>query len=314
MRVAITGVAGYLGRLLLERLEADSAIQTLVGFDLAAPPGAGTKLEFHRLDVRDGDFSAHLRAVDALFHLAFVVTPRRGLSAEQTRAINVDGSRRLFDAALDCGVPRIVFASSLAVYGFHPDNPLRMTEDHPLRPNQDWYYSAHKGAVESLLDEVERRAPETIVIRLRPAILLGPTVDNLISRGLERRVMVSSFGYSRDFVWDSDVVDACRLALDHPESATFNLAAEGALSVERCAELLGRPVLKLDRRVALFLARLCGFLRITPRGAVEWILAAARGPLTLDSSRARNELGWRPTRTAEQALLDFAKRGQTPFP
>jgi len=308
LRIAITGVSGYLGRLLLERFDADPAIRTIVGFDLVEPAGSSPKLEFHRMDVRDGDFGVHLTQVDALIHLAFIVAPTRRLSAQQIRAINVDGSRRLFEAALECGIPRIVFASSIAVYGSHADNPPRIREGDPLRPNENWSYSAHKGAVESQLDDIERRSPEMIVIRLRPGILLGPSVDNLISRELSRGVMVSSFGYSRDYVWDGDVVDAFRLALDHPRSGAFNLSAEGALTIERSAELLGKRVLKLSPRLALALARTCGFLRLAPPDAIEWILATSRGPLALDSSHARNELGWQPTRDAEQTLVEFADR------
>lgn len=306
MRIAITGVAGYLGRLLLERLGAEPTVDSIVGFDRAGPPAGCRKLEFHRMDMRDGDFASHLGAVDALLHLAFVVTPDRRISAAQTQAINVDGSRRLFEAALERGVPRIVFASSMAAYGAHPDNPAGIGEEHPRRPNPDWYYSSHKGAVEAMLDEIERRSPRTIVIRLRPAVLLGASVDNVISRALERRTLVSAFGHPQSFVWDADVVEAFRLALDHPRSAAFNLAAEGTLTVERCGELLGRRVAKLDRRVALWLARLAGWLRLAPRGAVEWIVACARGPIVLDASRARRELGWRTTRDVEQTLLDFA--------
>jgi len=308
LRIAITGVSGYLGQLLLERLEADPAIKSIVGFDLVKPAKSGPKLKFQRMDMRDGDFAAHLSDVDVLIHLAFIVTPPRRLSAEQIRSINVDGSRRLFEAALKCGVPRFIFASSIAVYGSHADNPARIREEDPRRPNQDWTYSAHKGEVESMLDEIEQGSPGTIVIRLRPGILLGTSMDNLISRELSGRVLVSSFGYSRDYVWDADVVDAFRLALDYPRSGAFNLSAEGALTVERSAELLGSRVLKIRPRLLIALARLSGFLRIAPPEAVEWILAISRGPLSLDSSRAREELGWRPTRDGAQALLGFASR------
>jgi len=66
-------------------------------------------------------------------HLAFLVTG--AASSEAIRSVNLDGTLNAFRAAAAAGVRRFVYASSVAAYGFHPDNPVGMTEEWPVRPS-----------------------------------------------------------------------------------------------------------------------------------------------------------------------------------
>ncbi len=135
LTVAVTGPTGTFGFGLLPLLQADDRVARIVGiarrpFD---PAGFGwTKLEYRSGDVRDP--AALLDAfagADVVVHLAFLITG--AASAEVIRAVNVDGTLNAFRAAAEAGARRFVYASSVAAYGFHPDNPVGMTEDWPVR-------------------------------------------------------------------------------------------------------------------------------------------------------------------------------------
>ena len=88
-------------------------------------------------------------------HLAFSLMGE----GDQTRAINVDGSRTVFEATAKAGAERICYASSVAAYGFHDDNPMWLTEDVPARGTPEHFYSAQKAEVETILDTAAREPP-----------------------------------------------------------------------------------------------------------------------------------------------------------
>src|SRR5207248_5139128 len=95
-------------------------------------------------------------------------------SAQAIRAINIEGTLNAFRAARDAGAKRFVYASSVAAYGFHPDNPVGMTEEWPTRPAARLFYAREKAELEQLLEEEARAAPEPELYLLRPPIVLGP--------------------------------------------------------------------------------------------------------------------------------------------
>src|ERR1700754_3220489 len=131
LTVAVTGPTGEGGGSLIDALEASDAVGEVRGmarrpFD---PAAAGwTKATYQRGDILDRGHLAELFAgADVAVHLAFAIFGDR----EETRRINLEGSRNVFEAAAEAGVRRLVYASSVAAYGFHPDNPQPLTEDTP---------------------------------------------------------------------------------------------------------------------------------------------------------------------------------------
>ena len=153
LTVAVTGPTGTFGFGLIPLLQAEDRVTRIVGiarrpFDPAAY--GWTKLEYRRGDVRD---EAALRdafaGADVVVHLAFLVTG--AASAEVLRAVNVEGTLNAFRAAAPAGARRFVYASSVAAYGFHPDNPVGMTEEWPVRPAARLFYAQEKAELEHLL-------------------------------------------------------------------------------------------------------------------------------------------------------------------
>lgn len=176
LTVAVTGPTGTFGFGLIPLLQADARIGRIVGiarrpFDPAEHGWA--KMEYRRGDVRE---SAVLEEAfgdaDVVVHLAFMIT---GKASRQTiRAINVDGTMNAFRAAAAAGAKRFVYASSVAAYGFHPDNPVGMTEEWPVRPAARLFYAQEKAEIESLLHTEAAAHPELELYLLRPPIVVGP--------------------------------------------------------------------------------------------------------------------------------------------
>src|SRR3712207_766721 len=130
-------------------------------------------MQYRQGDVRDREGLAEaFRGADAVAHLAFAIygnAPR-----ETLRAINVEGTMNAFHAAADAGVPRFVYASSVASYGFHADNPIGITEEWPIRGSERLFYSAEKAEIERLLEEAATQRPGIELTLFRPTIVVGP--------------------------------------------------------------------------------------------------------------------------------------------
>jgi nucleoside-diphosphate-sugar epimerase len=128
LTVAVTGPTGTFGFGLIPLLQSDPRIDRIVGiarrpFDPAEHGWA--KMEYRQGDVRDqGALRNAFEGADVVVHLAFMITGTA--SAQTIRAINVEGTLNAFRAAAGAGATRFVYASSVAAYGFHPDNPVGM--------------------------------------------------------------------------------------------------------------------------------------------------------------------------------------------
>ena len=176
LTVAVTGPTGTFGFGLMPLLQGDDRIGGVVGiarrrFDPAEH--GWTKMEYRQGDVRQPDALAEaFRDVDVVVHLAFMIT---GTASHETiRAINVEGTLNAFRAAAAAGATRFVYASSVAAYGFHRDNPERITEDWPTRPGAHLFYAREKAEIERLLHTESQARPELDLYLLRPPIVLGP--------------------------------------------------------------------------------------------------------------------------------------------
>lgn len=190
MRVVITGGAGFIGRRLAQRLLARgtlagpdglrTAIDELVLFDVAPPnpplpPDRRLKLEIG--DIADASTIRGLLGKDTgtVFHLAAVVSGQAEADTDIGMHVNFDGTRVLLDACRALGTkPRLVFASSLAVYG--GDLPEAVSDDTPLTPQTS--YGAQKAIGELLVNDYSRKGYiDGRALRL-PTIVVRPGRPN----------------------------------------------------------------------------------------------------------------------------------------
>ena len=135
------------------------------------------KTEYRQGDVTDaGSVRGLVKGADVVVHLAFAILD----ASDATRELNVEGSRRVFEEAGKAGVERICYASSVAAYGFHDDNPDWLTEDIPPRGSPEHPYSQQKAEVERVLGEVLLRHENTAAYAFRPCVVAGPEARTML--------------------------------------------------------------------------------------------------------------------------------------
>jgi len=322
--VAVTGPTGTFGHGLLPQLQADDRVTRVVGvarrpFDPAAE--GWTKMEYRQGDVRDEAALADAFAgADVVVHLAFVIV---GGNRERTRAVNVEGTLHAFRAAATAGARRFVYASSVAAYGFHRDNPVGMREDWPTRPADRLFYAQEKAELEQLLQAEAAAHPGTDLYLLRPPIVLGPHAVGAkaqlpaLVKGLGRRLVDAAVrtpvplpvllpDLELQLIHEEDVGLAllqCVVAAGPP--GAYNIAADDVVGLHDVARELGMMPLPVPTRPTRAGARLLARAPRLPQVA-EWVEAASH-PALMDTTRARTELGWEPQWSAIEALRDTVR-------
>jgi nucleoside-diphosphate-sugar epimerase len=329
LTVAVTGPTGTFGFGLVPLLQADDRVTRIVGiarrpFDPAAH--GWEKMDYRQGDVRDpGALEEAFRGADVVVHLAFLITG--AASREVIGATNVGGTLNAFRAAAAVGARRFVYASSVAAYGFHPDNPVGMTEDWPVRPAARLFYAQEKAELEQRLRAEAAKAPGPALYLLRPSIVVGPhTVGGkdllpgpLAALAPLSRRLAGRLGRLRVPV--PMLVPALPLQLVHEEDVgrallqcvtaagppgAYNIAADGVVTAADIVRELGLFPLPLPAGPAQAAARACAALPFLPPVA-EWVEAASH-PAIMDTSRAKRELGWAPRFTAIEAIRDTLRR------
>jgi len=326
LTVAVTGPTGTFGFGLMPLLQADKRVARVIGiarrpFDPAAY--GWTKMEYRRGDVRDPEvLQEAFRHADVVVHLAFLVTG--AASGEAIRSINVEGTLNTFGAAAAAGARRFVYSSSVAAYGFHPDNPVGMTEDWPVRPAARLFYAQEKAELERLLQALAAQSPGPVLYLLRPSIVLGPHAvggKDLLPGPLAPlgRVLVGWAGrlpvpvpvlvptLPVQLVHEQDVGQAllqCVVAAGPP--GAYNIAGDGIVTGADIARELGMLPLPVPAGPAQFAARAFAALPFLPPVA-QWVEAASH-PAIMDTTRAKQELGWAPRFTALETLRDTLRR------
>jgi UDP-glucose 4-epimerase len=331
LTVAVTGPTGDLGGAIVTALERSRRVGKIVGmarrpFD---PDERGwRKTEYRQGDVTDPDSVQELvRRVDVVVHLAFAV-----LSASKaTRELNVEGSRNVFEAAAKAGVERICYASSVAAYGFHGDNPDWLTEDVPARGSPEHPYSQQKAEVERVLSEVLRRRRKTVAYVFRPCIVAGPKartfleeipyyrlseampepVSRLLAAMPVLKPVIPDPGLRFQLVHEDDVASAfVGGVLGRGEPGPYNLAARGTLTMSSVAAALDWYALPVPGLAVEAAAEVATRLPLAP-DSVAW-LHSAKTPVLMKTDRARKQLRWRPEHTAAATLKQMiaASRGE----
>jgi UDP-glucose 4-epimerase len=300
MRVLVTGGSGFLGSSVVAGLTA--AGHDVVSADLRPPA-----VEMDVTSQSQVDAVIGAAKPEVVVHLASIVTPGPGSTRELEYAVDVTGTRHVLDACVAHGVRRVVVSSSGAAYGYHADNPEWITEDQPVRGNDEFAYSQHKRLVEEMLAEFRQRQPSLEQVVLRIGTILGASVDNQITALFERKRLLRIRGSESPFVfvWDTDVVAVIQQAVTGPVTGVFNVAGDGALTITEIAALLEKPVLTIPEpalRAALAVGQR---LRLTPYGPEQTMFLQYRP--VLDNTRLKTVFGYTPSRTSREAFDEWRR-------
>ncbi len=329
LTVAVTGPTGTFGFGLMPLLQEDDRISRIVGVARRpfSPAEHGwTKMTYRQGDVRDpAALKDAFRGADVVIHLAFLITgnaPR-----ETVRKINVEGTLNAFRAAAAASARRFVYASSVAAYGFHKDNPIGMTEEWPVRPAARLFYAQEKAELEQLLQAESAAHPELDLYVLRPPVVLGPHMlggkDLLpgplapLGRRLAGRmgrlpVPVPALvpALPMQFIHEEDVGQALLLcAVAAGPSGAYNITGDGVVTAADVARELGFFPVPMPVGIVQSAARAVSALPTLPftPPAADWVEAASH-PAIMDAGKAKKELGWRPRYSSLEALRDTIAR------
>jgi len=320
LTVAVTGPTGEIGKPFIRALERQKDVTRVLG--MARRPFDPKEHKWHKTEYRQGDVldraavEALCAEADVVVHLAFIIVAGSG----ESRKINLEGSRNVFEAAVTAKAQRLVYASSVAAYGFHEDNPLPLTEDIPARGTEAHPYSADKASVEDLLSEVVEDS-ETDAYVFRPCIVAGPEAPLLINsipyvqlsgklpgavRSLFDQVpilkpVLPDPGVPFQLVHHDDVALALRAAvLGRGAPGAYNLAGPREVTMRDLADALGYYTVPVPELAVDATAEVIARLPFLPDEA-SWI-EAARIPVIMDTAKARSQLGWRPRHDALETL------------
>ncbi|HEX9165344.1 MAG TPA: SDR family oxidoreductase [Gemmatimonadales bacterium] len=307
-RVLVTGAAGYLGSRLIEALATEERArwEALVATDLRAPPDhlRLPGITWVRHDVRNPGLAELLQehGITAVIHLASIVTPGKGSTRELEYSVDVLGTRNVVHACLGAGVRRLVVTSSGAAYGYHADNPARLTEDHPLRGNVEFAYSDHKRQVEGILAACRAAHPELEQVVLRVGTILGERTDNQITALFRRRRPLAIRGAASPFVfvWDRDVVGCLVRGMADGPPGVYNVAGDGTMAMDDIAVAMGTRARHLPAgllRAALAVLKPLGLSRYGP----EQVGFLQYRPV-LDNTRLKTVFGYVPRKTSREAF------------
>ncbi|MEA2213809.1 MAG: UDP-glucose 4-epimerase [Solirubrobacteraceae bacterium] len=329
LTVAVTGPTGDIGRSLLRALDRSREVGRITAMARSPfdPAQAGLhKTEYRQADVLDADAVAEVIAgADVVVHLAFMIMG----DLEETTAVNLKGSRNVFSAAVESGAQRLIYASSVAAYGFHGDNPKLLSEDVPARGTPRHYYSAQKAELEGALWELlEAGGPDAYVFRpcivagrdalamleAIPYIQLSDRMPAAVLRALEfmpaLKPVIPDPGIPFQLVHHDDVASAMRAAvLGHGDPGVYNLAGPGTITMSDLARALGWYSVPVPDLAVGAAAELVARLPFVPAEA-QWI-ESVRHPVLMDTERARKQLRWRPKHDAAQTLAEMVAAGRS---
>ena len=326
LKVAVTGPTGDLGIAIVDKLERSRRVKRVIG--MARRPFDPEELGWKKTEYRQGDVTDAasvrdlVKGADVVMHLAFAVLS----ASDATQELNVDGSRLVFEEAAQAGVDRICYASSVAAYGFHDDNPDWLTEDIPPRGSPEHPYSQQKAEVEKVLGEVLLRHPQTVAYAFRPCIVAGPRAQTMLqeipyyrlSEAMPEpvRALLASMpvlrpvipdpGIRFQLVHEDDVASAfIAAAAGRGKPGPYNLAARGTISLADVAAELGWYSFPVPRAAVEATADALTRLPLMP-ASVAW-LHSIRKPVLMRTARAEDELGWKPKHTAKATLREMAQ-------
>jgi UDP-glucose 4-epimerase len=326
LTVAVTGPTGDLGVPVVSALERSRRVKRIVG--MARRPFDPAERGWKKTEYRQGDITDRggvrdlVKGADAVVHLAFAVLT----ASRDTHELNVEGSRNVFEEAARAGVPRVCYASSVAAYGFHDENPDWLTEEVPARGSSEQPYSDQKAEVERVLGEVLQRRRKTVAYAFRPCIVSGPHAQSLLeaipyyrlSEAMPDAVLsllsgmpalkpvIPDPGTRFQLVHEDDVASAFVAAvLGKGDPGPYNLAARGVLTLSDLADALGWYSLPVPSVALEAAAEVVDRLPLTP-DSVAW-LHTLRKPVLMKTDRAREQLGWRPKHTAKATLKELVE-------
>ena len=315
-RALVTGASGYFGGILARSLVA-RGIAT-VGLDRLDDPEPSASIVYAKADLRDPDavravFRSH-GPFDAVFHCAALMG-HENPDPDDLWTSNVDGTRVLAEACIEAGVRKLVYTSTICVFGREYAHPV--TEDEPTCPIEDYGRSKLEGerVLAGFADRLEWDAIRCPTIVSAGRLGLLAILFEFAKEG--RRIYLVGDGSNRySFVEANDLAAACLLAARAPGSHVYHVGSDRVKPLREVYQAVideagsGSRLVRLPEKPAIAALKLLHALGVSPLGPYHARLIA--GTFVFDASRIKHDLGWAPTRSNDEMLREayrfFASR------
>lgn len=306
--IAITG-SGFKGMALLRWLENSPEFPRVIFLDHRKPTEVLKKTKYYRIDLTETLADVQLyeilakEGIETLVHTAMPITPPRNMAwAHELLSV---GSMYICNAAAEAGVRKMILASTADVYGAFPDNPAYITERQTPRGGRGSRFIGDKIDAERQFLKYAEKYPDSIVTILRPATILGPTIQSYKTRYLQRTLVPTVLGYDPlvQFIHEADLFQAFQLAIRKDCPGIFNLASKGVIPLSRAIKLMGKIPLPLSLFGLKTLVQTLWFLDISPAPATHLDFLKYSCLVALD--RARETMGFEPRYNCKETLLEF---------
>jgi UDP-glucose 4-epimerase len=238
-------------------------------------------------------------------HLVFADSVR---ISEAAFDANVMGTMKVLGACAEAGVKKVVLKSSLSVYGANPGNPAFITEQQPPQAGRCYGTTRNLVEIEAFCNGFRRQVPEMILTILRFASIVGPECDTPMTRFLKQPMAPVLLGFDplMQVIHEKDVVEALVYAIENDVPGVFNLAAEGILPLSRLVALAAKVPIPVFHLFAYWGVDLMGAAGFSPGRNWPIEMDYLRYSWVGDLAKMREDLGFVPRYTAEEALREFA--------
>lgn len=311
--VLITGASGYFGQKLVSCFDTKNEVERIYGIDIKPPAFHSPKLEFIECDVRDDLKEVYRgRNIDCVIHAAYILPQLHDVALMED--ININGTKNVFNSAAHYGVKQIMDCSSTTAYGFHPDNPPVLTEESPLRGNEDFTYGKNKRELEAWAKQFEKAYPDISLIVIRPCFVVGPGFANPMARYFCKKTCVIPRKTSpMQFIHEDDLVELMYLLLKKNKPGIYNLTADGTMPIEDMVSILGGRVVKMPAWLLGSIIDLGWYLRMTSiTESSSSSMKLMQYSWVASNQKIKKELGYQfKYATTRSAFEDFARHMKT---
>jgi UDP-glucose 4-epimerase len=308
LRIAVTGIASFLGSRILRRLAAKRGGDGVLALDvLAPPPELGVRHRELDLTAPAADqtlldtFREH--EIDAVVHTAFFTNPRRDRS--HSHELESIGTLGLLAAAAAAGVRHVLMRSFTAVYGARGQNPAFLGEEQALRADPALAWARDKLEAEEHAAAFARRYPQLALTVLRFAPLFGPLVRTFYTAIFDRRVVPVPMGYDPlvQLLHPDDAVQALEAALARAPRGALNVVPKAPIPLLSALHLAGKIPVPVPHPLGCAASDALWALGLGPApGAfVDYV----RFPFVADGARAERELRVAPRYRSREALAAY---------
>jgi nucleoside-diphosphate-sugar epimerase len=288
--IAVTGAASGLGQAVAASLAGRPDVAKVVAIDDRRGDVDG--VTWRVVDVCDPALAGRIGKIDTIVHLD--VDASIDARRDERPGRNVRGTQTVITAAAAKGVRRVVLVTSAMVYGASPDNPVPLDEDAPLRAMPDGSFISDLLEIEQLARRASLSHPGLSVTVLRPATVVGPGIDSIMTRHFEApRLLVVRDSHPRwQFCHVDDLVSAIEMAALEQVTGVVTVGCEGAMEQSEVESVSGMRRIELPSALAFGTAERLHRIGVIPAPASD--LQYVVHPWVVPSTRLL-EAGWRPT-------------------